>query len=48
MNNIEDKMDNDEILKRTELQRISEEVKISRWKWIGHVVGMEDSSDTVV
>ena len=38
---------NDEILKRTKLRRISEEVKIRRWKWIGHVLRMEDNSDCI-
>ena len=38
---------NDEILKRTKLRRISEEVKIRRWKWIGHVLRMENNSDCI-
>ena len=40
---------NDEILKRTKLRRISEEVKIRRWKWIGHVLknGIEDDGDCI-
>ena len=31
---------NDEILKRTELKRISEKVKIRGWKWIWAYNGM--------
>ena len=38
---------NDEILKRTKIRRIREEVKIRRLKWIGHVLWMEDNSDCV-
>ena len=38
---------NDEILKRTKLRRISEEVKIRGWKLIGHVLRMDDNSDCI-
>jgi hypothetical protein len=38
---------NDEILKRTKQRRISEEVKIRRWKWIGHVYRMKDDSHCI-
>ena len=34
---------NEEILNRTKLKKISEEVKARRWKWIGHVLRMEDN-----
>ena len=37
---------NVEILKRTKLRRISEEVQVRRWKRIGHVLRMEDNSDS--
>ena len=38
---------NDEIFKRTELRRISEEVKIKKWKWIRYVFRMEDDSNCI-
>ncbi len=31
---------NNDILKKTGEKRISEEVKIKRWRWIGHVLNM--------
>jgi len=34
---------NNDILKRTGERRISEEVKIKRWRWIGHVLRMDDN-----
>ena len=34
---------NDDILKKTNMTRISDEVKGRRWKWIGHVLRMDDN-----
>ena len=34
---------NEDILIRTGLNKISEEVKARRWKWIGHVLRMDDN-----
>ena len=33
-----------EILKRAKVMKISDEVKIRRWKWIGHVLRMKDNN----
>ena len=35
---------NEEILKKVGSQRISEELKIRRWRWIGHVLRMDQGS----
>ena len=32
---------NEDLMKRTEIKRVSTEVKTRRWKWIGHVLRME-------
>ena len=34
---------NNDLLKKTNMKRTSEEVKARRWKWIGHVLRMDDS-----
>ena len=36
---------NEEILKRTKVMKISDEVKTRRWKWIGHVLRMKDDNN---
>ena len=38
------KVSNEEILKRVGSKRISEELKIRRWRWIGHVLRMDQGS----
>ena len=38
------KVSNEEILKRVGSQRISEELMIRRWRWIGHVLRMDQGS----
>ena len=35
---------NEDLMKRTETKRVSTEIKIRRWKWIGHVLRMERNS----
>ena len=36
---------NEEILKRTASVRLSQEIQTRRWRWIGHVLRMEQESD---
>ena len=38
---------NEELLSKTNLKRISQEVKEKRWKWIGHVLRMNDGNHCV-
>jgi hypothetical protein len=35
---------NDDIIIRTKVKKISEEVKARRWKWVGHILRMDDNS----